>query len=305
MKPEELTKLATIRRFFDINENEPLKPAVKDFLEAMEEKKYNDGEAIVTYGAEAEDGMYVIVTGQADVYSQDDRLINQLHEGDIVGELALINDELRAATVKAVGDVTCANITRNLFEEITTSNRKLIGVFMSMLYRRTTELVSEREAMRYKSEHDQLTGLYNKGKYLNFVENDVEKYDSIALFNMDVNNLKKLNDSMGHEYGDKLLIKAANSILGVVNNKVLGFRMGGDEFLMIACNVSRAQVDIILANWEEELKRLNSIDDGINCVIAVGVAYAERPIDFETLSREADALMYEDKKRKKGGEEIR
>jgi len=296
MKPEELTKLATIRRFFDIKEGEPVKPAVVTFLEAMTEKAYKDEEAIVSYGEDAEDGMYVIVSGQANVYSQDGKLINQLQEGDIIGELALINDDKRAATVKAVGNVVCANITRNLFEEMASANHKLIGLFMSMLYRRTTELVHEREEMRYVSEHDQLTGLYNKGKYLSFVENDIDKYDSIALFNMDVNNLKKINDTMGHEFGDRLIIKAADSIKAVANSKVMGFRMGGDEFLMIAVNVSKAQVDMIKANWEEELKRLNSVDDGIECIIAVGVVYAEKPVDFDAMAKEADALMYENKK---------
>lgn len=296
MRPEELTGLATIRKFFDIKENEPLKTGVKAFLEAMTKKEYADGDAIVTFGADAEDGMYVIVSGQADVYSEDSKLINQLQEGDIIGELALINDEKRAATVKAVGSVVCANITRSLFEEMASSNTKLIGIFMSMLYRRTTELVHEREEMRYVSEHDQLTGLYNKGKYLSFVENDIDKYDSIALFNMDVNNLKKINDTLGHEFGDRLIIKAADSIKAVTNSKVLGFRMGGDEFLMIACNVSEAQVGIIKANWEEELKRLNSVDDGIECIIAVGVVYAERPIDFDSVAKEADERMYENKK---------
>lgn len=296
MKPEELTKLSTIRRFFDIKEGEPLKPAVQAFLEAMTEKHYTDEQAIVSYGAEADDGMYVIVSGQANVYSEDGKLINQLQEGDIVGELALINDDKRAATVKAAGDVVCANITRSLFEEMASANHKLIGIFMSMLYRRTTELVSEREHMRYISEHDQLTGLYNKGKYLSFIETEIQKLDSVALFNMDVNNLKKINDTMGHEYGDRLIIKAANSIAAVTNSKVMGFRMGGDEFLMIACNVSEAQVDIIKANWEEELKRLNSVDDGIECIIAIGVVYAEKPIDFDAVAKEADARMYENKK---------
>ena len=296
MKPEELTKLATIRRFFDIKDEEPVKPAVQSFLEAMTEKRYSDGEEIVSFGADAEDGMYVIVSGQASVHSEDGKLINQLQEGDIIGELALINDDKRAATVKATGDVVCANITRNLFEDMVSHNRKLIGIFMSMLYRRTTELVNEREQIRYVSEHDQLTGLYNKGKYLSFVENEVNKYDSLALFNMDVNNLKKINDTMGHEFGDRLIIKAADSIKAVTNSKVMGFRMGGDEFLMIACNVSEAQVEMIKASWEEELKRLNSVDDGIECIIAIGVVYAEKPVDFDAMAKEADAKMYENKK---------
>lgn len=305
MRVEELINLTTIRRLFDIEEGEEIKPGVKAFLDSMTEKQYRDGEAIVCYGEEADDGMYVIVSGEANVFSKEGNLINQLQEGDVIGELALINDEKRAATVSAKGDVRCANITRELFEEITINNRKIIGCFLNMLYKRTSGLIAERNEIKYRSEHDQLTGLYNKGKYLEMLKSTFENLDSIGIFNMDVNNLKKINDSMGHEYGDKLIIKAANSIKAVTNSKILGFRMGGDEYVIVACNVTEKEVYNIKDNWEAELKRLNDANDGIECIIAVGVVYAEKPYNYAKLYQRADELMYEDKKIKKSGQEIR
>lgn len=163
-----------------------------------------------------------------------------------------------------------------------------------------------REKLIYESEHDRLTGLYNKGKYLSMVEQQYANMDSIAIFNFDVNNLKVMNDNYGHEAGDKLLIKAANSIRKVTNNKVHGYRMGGDEFLMIACDVSEQDASVIKDRWEKELERLNTLEDDIHCVIAVGIACGSKGYDFAALMKEADQLMYEDKKRKKKpGEEIR
>lgn len=299
MNINELTKLTTIRILFDIKDNEELKPGTKSFLEAMVEKKYEDNETIVMYGEEAEDGMYVIVQGEADVFSKDNEIIGHLQEGDIIGELALINDETRAATVKACGNTICANITRTLFEEITIANRKIIGSFLSMLYKRNERLSEEKEHLRYTSEHDQLTGLYNKGKYLSTVKDIVPNLDSIGIINMDVNNLKKINDTMGHEAGDRLIIKAANSIKAVTNKKIMGFRMGGDEFVIIGCNVTETQIYNIKSTWEEELNRLNLVDDGINCIIASGLVFANKPFSFDELAKKADELMYEDKKLKK------
>lgn len=163
-----------------------------------------------------------------------------------------------------------------------------------------------REKLIYESEHDRLTGLYNKGKYLSMMEEEYPQQDSIAVFNFDVNNLKVLNDTQGHEAGDKLLIKAANSIRKVTSNKVHGYRMGGDEFLMVACNVTEAEVKNLQERWEKELERLNTVEDGIHCVIAVGVVFGEKEYDLPAMLRKADELMYEDKKRKKKpGEEIR
>lgn len=102
-----------------------------------------------------------------------------------------------------------------------------------------------REKLVYESEHDGLTGLLNKGKYLSMAEKNFVGLDSIAIFNFDVNNLKKMNDLFGHEAGDKLIIKSADSIRKMINNKVHGFRMGGDEFLMVAENVTRKETDTI------------------------------------------------------------
>lgn len=163
-----------------------------------------------------------------------------------------------------------------------------------------------REKLIYESEHDRLTGLYNKGKYLSMLEEEYLKQESIGIFNFDVNNLKVMNDTYGHEAGDKLIIKAANSIRKVTSNKVHGYRLGGDEFLMVACDVTEQEVDQIKERWEQELARLNTADDGINCVIAAGVAYGKEPYDLAALMKKADELMYEDKKKKKKpGEEIR
>lgn len=163
-----------------------------------------------------------------------------------------------------------------------------------------------REKLVYESEHDGLTGLFNKGKYLSMAEKNFGALDSIAIFNFDVNNLKKMNDQFGHEAGDKLIIKSANSIRKVITNKVHGFRMGGDEFLMVAENVTWEETETIKKRWEEELERLNTAEDGIHCVIAVGVAYGEKGYDYAALLKLADERMYEDKKsKKKPGEEIR
>lgn len=162
-----------------------------------------------------------------------------------------------------------------------------------------------REKLVYENEHDRLTGLYNKGKYLEMTEHIFPNVDSIAIFNFDVNDLKVMNDTYGHEAGDRLLIKAADSIRKVINNNTFGFRMGGDEYLMVSINIEKNEVDKICKRWEEELARLNESEDGINCVIAVGVVYAKAPYDFNELTKEADALMYEDKKNKKNGKKIR
>ncbi len=161
-----------------------------------------------------------------------------------------------------------------------------------------------REKLIYDTEHDHLTGLYNKGKYLEMIEKVYPEKTSLAVFNFDVNNLKKLNDTKGHEAGDKLIIKAANSIRKLTDKKIHGYRIGGDEFLMIAYDLSEVDADELRVRWEKELARLNSIDDDIECIMAVGVCYGSGE-NLDEICKKADELMYADKKKKKAGDEIR
>lgn len=155
------------------------------------------------------------------------------------------------------------------------------------------------EKLLYESEHDQLTGLYNKGKYLSMLETEYPHLNSIAIFNFDVNDLKKMNDTYGHEAGDKLIIKAANSIRKVQTNKIHGYRMGGDEFLMVACDVSEEEANQLKERWEQELARLNAARDGVNCVMAAGMVHGSKEYQLSELLTKADQRMYEDKKKKK------
>lgn len=150
MNAEILRNIPTIQEFFKIDPCGEIKEGTRILLEAMEEVHINKGEDIVTLGADSDDGMYIILSGDTDVLDGKGNLINSLSVGDFIGELGLINDDKRGATVRAATDVVCANISKQLFEELAAKNRKLYGTFMNMLYTKTTKLVTERE--RIKSE---------------------------------------------------------------------------------------------------------------------------------------------------------
>lgn len=150
MNAELLRQLPTIQEFFEIEAEGELSEGTRILLDAMTEVDIPKGQDIVTYGAGSEDGMYILLDGKADVFTSTGARINRLRTGDFIGELGLINDDIRKATVRAVTDVRCANISKQLFEEIASVNRKIYGSFMNMLYTKTTKLVTEQE--RIKSE---------------------------------------------------------------------------------------------------------------------------------------------------------
>ncbi len=145
-------QLKIIRDFFQIQENGEMPEGSRLLLEAMELVHLEAGQDIVTLGAPPEDGMYIILEGAAHVLNAEGGLINELGAGDVVGELALIKDGCRKATVRAVTPVACANISRRLFVEIADRNRRVYAALLELLYTKTTLMVQEKERLKSEME---------------------------------------------------------------------------------------------------------------------------------------------------------
>lgn len=164
------------------------------------------------------------------------------------------------------------------------------------LYREITEYSRDLKAER---DHDSLTGLYNKGKFMEFKRSLFQQQETIAVFNLDVNNLKTMNDTLGHEMGDRLIKKAAQSLKAISARNVIPFRVGGDEFIVVAIHVNREGAEEIRRKWEKALAELNRQEDNTPCVIACGFAFGEKGYDLEKVLALADRRMYLDKHAKK------
>ena len=156
------------------------------------------------------------------------------------------------------------------------------------------------KSLQDEKDHDGLTGLYNKGKFLEMKKTIFRDQETIAVFNMDVNNLKGVNDVYGHEAGDRLILKAAESLKKIEARNIFPFRVGGDEFIVVALHVDRAEAERIRTEWEQGLAELNRQDDGIPCEIACGFAFGGEDHDMDEIFDSADRRMYEDKKARKG-----
>lgn len=149
---EQWKQLKIIKDFFQIQEDGQMPEGSRLLLDATELKTFEKGEDMVTVGNPPDDGMYIILEGEAHVLTGDGVLINELGAGDVVGELALIKDGVRKATVRAAAPATCANIARGLFLEIAENNHKVYGALLELLYTKTTQMVTERERLRSELE---------------------------------------------------------------------------------------------------------------------------------------------------------
>ena len=144
------------------------------------------------------------------------------------------------------------------------------------------------EQLTQLSSIDVLTGLYNRNKMNNYMQEISETSDSISLVFLDINGLKKVNDIEGHEAGDRL-IKRASKILKDVFKGHYIFRAGGDEFVVIIRNITEKEV-------LELLNKLKQTALKNNVSFAYGYSMTNNPNDVDKILKEADSNMYNNKR---------
>ena len=109
-----------------------------------------------------------------------------------------------------------------------------VGVLLHGAYN-TNKLIDENY---YQAQHDILTGLYNRRYFMEYMEPLNERlleYNKIAyLYLIDLDHFKTINDSLGHEIGDRLLIQVANRIKEYCKDTHVVARLGGDEFILVS-----------------------------------------------------------------------
>ena len=168
--------------------------------------------------------------------------------------------------------------------------------------RRAEERMQEErlEHMRSLADVDALTGVKNKHAYLEaealldrqIVEQSISPF---AIVMCDVNDLKKVNDTAGHQAGDELLINACKTICDVFKHSPV-FRIGGDEFTVIAQGDDYAQLEDRLAEMRDHNEQ--ALQSG-EAVIAFGAAWYRGDASVDTVFDRADRNMYENKNRLK------
>ena len=146
---------------------------------------------------------------------------------------------------------------------------------------------------------DTMTGIGNKTSYLELIENIQKnkhgKFDKYAIVVMDLNLLKKTNDTYGHECGDILLKEASKYICNVFASSPV-FRTGGDEFVAVLYSNDYHKRNELLQKFESGM---NYPVDGIPEIvlsIAFGMAeYTDENQDYESVFELADERMYKKK----------
>ena len=183
------------------------------------------------------------------------------------------------------------------------------------LYERIDILIYHLQNLAVKSRElaikDPLTDLYNRHFFNEIIERELastkRRFENLSFIMIDLDNFKKINDTLGHLAGDKILVAAAKLIKTTVRKSDLVFRFGGDEFLILMLNTDCEKKELIVERLIDEVNNWNKENaDGYGCKLSFssGCSTCEKECDVHFALQEADEKMYKDKIEKKNKAKI-
>ncbi|WP_288571046.1 EAL domain-containing protein [uncultured Mitsuokella sp.] len=229
----------------------------------------------------------ILLVDNATAYQKRHPKIQAIHQTEwqryAIGQLTIEH--------RSLGYIAIINPAKDHFTAITKPLHTILRVTSIMMRNRDNI-----KKLHTISTIDQLTGVGNRRALTDFVANRLHPGSMYAIFFIDVNGLKKMNDTFGHARGD-LLIQTIAYVLADIAPKDHVFRLGGDEFLALMPCRSDEEAIIIIDRIEQSM-RIH------HCSAAIGYVLCLAPFsDLDAIIHEADEKMYRDKKKKHMGRE--
>ena len=166
-------------------------------------------------------------------------------------------------------------------------------VRLNMLHR----LLDSQAELRALSQRDELTGLLNRRGFLEAAQGLLDRRRPVRLWFVDVDDLKTVNDTRGHDVGDVLLISVAAALADVFSAGVVA-RLSGDEFAVIEDHGSDLGAPQARAALDERLALASAVT-GLTVAVSAGTVVAEPGAELSELLSAADAAMYEHKQERR------
>lgn len=190
-------------------------------------------------------------------------------------------------------------VTKDAFSPAQVQTLKLLASQMAVSL--------ENARLYYQVTHDPLTGLANRNllyQVFNLIIGKIQRVNSkIAILFMDLDGFKHINDTMGHEVGDKLLQYFAKHLKACLRSGDVAARLGGDEFVIMLEDVEEINQIINVADRVLELAKEPLDIQGHHILISVSIGislYPDNGNDIQTLLKQADIALYRVKSLGKG-----
>ncbi|WP_213818535.1 GGDEF domain-containing protein [Garciella nitratireducens] len=147
---------------------------------------------------------------------------------------------------------------------------------------------------------DLLTGLYNRNYWEQINNSSICNYfdiQNIFLGLIDIDNLKEINDTLGHIAGDRAIKIVGRAIQKSIRKEDIGIRYGGDEFLILFFNQKQKETEKAIQRIREEIKKIAKTQQ-MEIQISVGTASYDSFQNIEDTIKMADKELYKEKRKK-------
>jgi diguanylate cyclase (GGDEF)-like protein len=198
-------------------------------------------------------------------------------------------------------------------KQLITLHKKLQNAYVELdEYRMNLEeKVNEKVKELLEAKHDPLTKLPNRGMFNELLPKTLkeaeEREENLALMFIDLDKFKQINDTMGHDAGDEILVQASERLKGVVSEKDIVARLGGDEFTIIFPDIkSREHVTSVASKIVEDMQKDFQLSAGVgNIGASIGISFFPDDADsVTTLLKSSDIAMYYAKEKGRGRYQI-
>jgi diguanylate cyclase (GGDEF)-like protein len=257
------------------------------------EEKYSEGDEIVSLGDEGHT-MYVLLEGRVEVLypgRSQDLTFARLDAGDFFGDMALLNNEPRSASVRAMTPVRVLVIEKDDFRSMVEESTQAAFALLEALSYRVRSVGLQAGDLHEQSLRDPLTGLLNRRAFQERMQEEVgraQRYgEQFSLLILDLDQFKLLNDTFGHEAGDEALRWIGRILMEHTRAADAPFRVGGEEFAIMAPSASpetaAAIAERLRATFAESHPPLDR-----DATLTVSVGYATCPDH----ARRAESLFH-------------
>ena len=181
---------------------------------------------------------------------------------------------------------------------VTDDRGRVVGSFLSVRDSTVEQQTIQRES--FNATHDSLTKIYNRAGYSSLL-NTIDLRDVFFLM-VDADSFKDINDTYGHEIGDRVLINIVNTVKKHFREEDYMCRIGGDEFIIFIQHADKDTADIVRERIKKINEELTHPTDGLPFIsISAGGAYGRYYRDEFDLFEAADQALYQTKRNGKKG----
>jgi diguanylate cyclase (GGDEF)-like protein len=260
---------------------------------------------VLTRQGEPPENLYVLFSGRVRVVEatadgQAEMLLGEIGKAEVLGEVGILRDQPRSATVIAVDRTHCLVLRRRDFVKVLTESPELANGLLRVLAARLYD--ADRKLARYAP--DPLTGLASRRSfhehYRRLAAGARRRKSGLLLLAIDVVNLKAVNDGFGYALGDEVLRTVADALGEATRRSDVVARYGGDEFVALLLDAEPQDTQTVVARVTEKLAALATqrrLPVKVEC--STGIAWSVSPPESaDDFLREADRDMQTRRARK-------